>query len=77
VAVSGDRRLVASGGFDGTLRLWAAESDARAGSCLRTLRADRRYERMDIAGLAGITEAQREALVALGALDSLQVGGQL
>jgi hypothetical protein len=32
---------------------------------------------MDIAGLAGITEAQREALVALGALDSLQVGGQL
>jgi hypothetical protein len=36
---------------------------------LRTLRVDRRYERLDITGLSGVTEAQRTALLALGAVD--------
>ena len=63
VALSADRRLVASGGYDGTARLW----ETSTGSCLRTLRAERRYERLDITGLTGITEAQRQALLALGA----------
>jgi hypothetical protein len=36
---------------------------------LRTLRADRRYERLDITGLTGVTEAQRAALLALGAIE--------
>jgi len=65
VALSGDRRLLASGGFDGTLRLW----DTASGAWLRTLRTDRRYERLDITGLRGITPAQRDALLALGAID--------
>ena len=65
VALSGDRTLVASGSFDGTLRLW----DARDGTWLRTLRADRRYERLDISGLTGVSDAQHEALLALGAVD--------
>jgi hypothetical protein len=33
------------------------------------LQVDRHYERLDITGLSGITEAQRQALIALGAVD--------
>jgi hypothetical protein len=36
---------------------------------LRTLRAEGRYERLDITGLTGVTAAQRAALLALGAVD--------
>jgi WD40 repeat protein/transcriptional regulator with XRE-family HTH domain len=66
VALSHDGRRLASGGDDGLLRLWAAES----GAALRTLRADRRYERLEIGRLTGITEAQRTALLALGAIET-------
>jgi WD40 repeat protein/transcriptional regulator with XRE-family HTH domain len=65
VALSADGRLVASGSIDGTVKLWATST----GECFRILRADRRYERLDITGLIGITDAQREALLSLGAVD--------
>lgn len=41
----------------------------RSGDHLQTLRRDRPYERMDITGLMGITEAQRASLLALGAVE--------
>jgi WD40 repeat protein len=66
VALSADGQLLVSGGFDGLVKLW----QARTGSCLHTLRSERRYERLDIAGLTGITHAQRQAMLALGATHS-------
>ena len=65
VALSTDARLAASASEDGTVKLW----EVNTGACLRTLRAERRYERMDITGLSGVTEAQRAALLELGAIE--------
>ena len=44
VSLSADGGLVASGSFDGIVRIW----DAQGGTCVRVLRAERRYERLDI-----------------------------
>src|SRR5207302_3165569 len=65
VAMSGQGQVVASGSFDGSLRLW----NGTTGTSLRTLVGDRRYERMDITGLTGITDAQRGVMGALGAVE--------
>jgi non-specific serine/threonine protein kinase len=69
VALSEDGRLLASGGVDGTVKLWDTQRVPESGACLRTLRPDRPYERLDITGLTGVTEAQRVALFALGAVE--------
>lgn len=65
VAVSGDARVVVSGGTDGTVR----RRHAHTGECLRILRAERGYEQLNITGLSGVTAKQREALYALGAVE--------
>ena len=49
VAISADGNLVASGSFDGTVKLW----EPRVAPVVRTLRPERRYERMDITGTHG------------------------
>ena len=40
------------------------------GEHLRTLRRDRPYERLEITGIQGLTEAQKATLRALGAVEN-------
>jgi WD40 repeat protein/transcriptional regulator with XRE-family HTH domain len=63
--VSPDGRSLASCGDDGAINVWELES----GEHLRTLRRDRPYERLDITGIRGVTEAQKASLRALGAIE--------
>ena len=63
--ISPDGKMLASCGDDGTIRLWMLAD----GEHLRTLRRDRPYERVDITGISGLTEAQKGTLLALGAVE--------
>ncbi|MFZ4656061.1 MAG: eIF2A-related protein [Caldilineaceae bacterium] len=65
LAFSADGTLLASSSLDETIKIW----EVQTGACVQTLRADRPYERMNIAGATGLTEAQRTALKALGAIE--------
>jgi WD40 repeat protein len=64
VRISPDGRTVATCGEDGVIKLWDMQSHQH----FATLRADRPYERLNISGTPGLTNAQRAALQALGAV---------
>ena len=63
--VSPDGRRLACCGDDGAIRLW----DLERGDPLGTLRRDRPYERLNITGIRGLTEAEIATLRALGAVE--------
>ncbi len=64
VAFNPQNQCLASSSADETIKLW----DVKTGECLNTLRVDRPYEGMNISGVTGLTEAQKQTLRALGAL---------
>jgi WD40 repeat protein/DNA-binding XRE family transcriptional regulator len=66
-----DGSTLASCGDDGAIRLW----DMGSGALLRTLRKDRPYERLNIKGIRGLSEAQKASLRALGAVEDVQAEG--
>ena len=63
--VSPDGKWLASCGDDGAITIW----NLRRGELVRTLRLDRPYERMNITGIRGLTEAQKASLQTLGAFE--------
>jgi len=65
VCFSPDGCLLAGGSEDEAIRLWNVQS----GECIRTLRSDRPYERMNITGATGLISAQIATLKALGAVE--------
>jgi WD40 repeat protein len=67
VAWSPDGCTLLSGSTDETMRLW----DIDTGECIKILRSDRLYEGMNIAGVTGLTAAQRAALLSLGAVEGM------
>lgn len=68
VAFDPTGEMIAGAGDDSTIRFWHAQT----GASLITLRPDRPYERMNITGATGLTEAQKAALKALGAIETVE-----
>jgi WD40 repeat protein/transcriptional regulator with XRE-family HTH domain len=66
VAFSPDGESLVSGSQDQTIRLW----DVKTGDIITIFRATRLYEGMNIAGVTGLTAAQKATLEMLGASDS-------
>ena len=54
----------ASASHDETIKLW----NITTGKCLKTMRSPKLYEKMNIIGIKGLTEAQTMTLKALGAV---------
>jgi WD40 repeat protein len=65
--VAPNGHLLASCGDDSTIQVW----DVASAELVRTLRRDRPYERLNITGLRGLTEAQRVTMCSLGSFDEI------
>ncbi|QIR40780.1 NACHT domain-containing protein [Tolypothrix sp. PCC 7910] len=65
VTFSPDGATLASSSEDGTIKIW----NVQTGECLKTLRGTPPYERMNITGIKGLTEAEKATLKALGAVE--------
>jgi WD40 repeat protein len=68
VIFSPDSATLISGSEDGTIRFW----DIVTNACITILRALRPYEGTNITGVTGLTEAQKSAFLALGAVEAVE-----
>lgn len=66
IAAHPQRVTFASGSDDGTIRFW----DGQKGRYVETLTNSKPYERMNITGVTGLTDVQKDTLKALGAIDT-------
>lgn len=66
VTFTPDGKTVVSGSADGTIRLW----DVTSGRCLQIWQPPGPYEGLNITNVTGITDAQKAALKALGAVET-------
>jgi WD40 repeat protein len=70
VKLSPDGQLMGSG-QDRIVTLWKIDQKQSSQTCIQTLKIDRLYENMNIAGITGLTDAQKITLKALGAIESI------
>jgi WD40 repeat protein len=66
VAFSPDGHKAISGSEDGSVRIWSVA----AGTCLRQIHMPRPYDGLKLQGARGLTPAQRNSLLALGAWEA-------
>jgi len=64
VAINPDGKTLASGSSDGTIKIW----DLQSGECLKTI-SNKLYAGAKIAGVTGLTAAEKASLIALGAVE--------
>ena len=67
---SPDGSLLASCGDDGAIHIWQMDS----GDHVTTLRRDRPYEQLNITGIKGLTDAQKQTLKMMGAVEQISNG---
>jgi WD40 repeat protein/transcriptional regulator with XRE-family HTH domain len=65
VAFSSDGHLLACGGEDENIQLWDVDTRSQR----QPLKSNHLYERMDITGVIGLTNAEKASLKALGAIE--------
>ncbi|MEB3178744.1 MAG: NB-ARC domain-containing protein [Nostocaceae cyanobacterium] len=66
LALSPDGKLLVSGDTNAAIKVW----DVQTKECLKILQAERLYEGMNIYGVTGLTAAQRQTLLVLGAVEN-------
>ena len=69
LALSPDGKLLVSGDTNAAIKVW----DVQTKECLKILQADRLYEGMNIYGVTGLTAAQRQTLLVLGAVENYTI----
>ena len=63
LAFNSQGNILVSGDGNAAIKVW----DIQTKECIQTLRAEWLYEKMNISGVTGLTEAQKSTLLALGA----------